>query len=310
MRTPHHRLVLGAPGAITWDSVDADGDPHQLGTAPTITAIDQDGTTVIASTSMVVAGDASEGRWTHPVAAAAVAALGEWTVTVTAAGVGHALVVDVAPARLLTMRELINYEPSIDATPDVQRRELLAAELDCEEICGRAFVPRWRRDILDGTGTDVIELERGDVRTIHSLTVDGVAWPVTSSDIVVEGDVIRHRHQIFPRDVGNIVVTYTAGWDAPPPTLKRALARAVRSGIYQGHSVVPDGAASYTADGTTFTMRDVGSMETGIGWVDAIYERYSARGRADDGDPGSGAYAAAYARIDVDPGGRLFSHRR
>lgn len=311
MRTPHHRLVLGAPGAITWDSVDADGDPHELAAAPTITAVDHDGTETIASATMVADGDAAEGRWKHDIAAADIDALGEWTVTITAAGVDHTLIVDIAPARLLTMRELIDYEPSITASQAAQRRELLAAELDCEHICGRAFVPRWRRDVLDGAGVDVIELERGDVHAVHSLTVDGVAWPVTSSHIVIEGDVIRHRHRVFPIGVGNIVVTYTAGWDAPPPTLKRAIARAVRSGLYQGRTVVPDGASSYTADGATYTVRDVAPLETGIGWVDAIYARYSARKTTgDDGQGNSGVFAAAWARIDVDPGGRLFSARR
>lgn len=311
MRTPHHRLVLGAPGSITWAAVDADGDPIQLGAAPTIAAVDHNGSEVIASTAMTADGDAAEGRWKHELDAGDIAALGEWTVTVTAAAVSHTLIVDVAPARLLTMRELIDYEPSITASQAAQRRELLAAELDCEHICGRAFVPRWRRDVLDGAGLDVIELDLGDVHTIHTLTVDGVSWPVTSSDIVVEGDVIRHRHRVFPTGVGNIVVTYTAGWDAPPPTLKRAIARAVRSGLYQGRTVVPDGASSYTADGTTYTIRDVAPLETGIGWVDSIYARYSARKTiGDDGQGESGAYAAAWARIDVDPGGRLFSSRR
>jgi hypothetical protein len=303
---------LGAPGTIRWSAVDADGEPVELEAAPTIAAVDHDGTETIESTAMVAAGDAAEGRWEHGIAAADIAALGEWTATITADGVAHILIVDVAPARLLTMRELIDYEPSITASEAAQRRELLAAELDCEHICGRAFVPRWRRDVLDGAGVDVIELERGDVHAIHSLTVDGTAWPVTSSDIVVEGDVIRHRQRVFPTGVGNIVVTYTAGWDAPPPTLKRAIARAVRSGLYQGRTVVPDGASSYTADGTTYTIRDVAPLETGIGWVDSIYARYSARKTTGDGsDSGdSGAFSAAWARIDVDPGGRLFSARR
>jgi hypothetical protein len=308
--TPRQRLVRGTTGRLRFDVVDADGEARTPGAPPTLAAVDADGVEVIASAPMTADTAAGPGVYYRDVTAAQAAELGVWVVTVTVDGAAHTFPADVAPARLLTIRELLDHEPGIDHEPDRTRAALLGAELEAEDICGRSFVPRWRRVIVDGSGSSVLELPDVDVRSLLGLDVDGAAWDTTA--VVLERDTLRHRSRSFPLGVGNVVVTYLAGLDEPSPDIRRAIARRVRSRLYESTPAHPDRAASVTADGTTWALRDPDPLETGIGWVDAIYARHSARRSIAGGAGDGGGLAPAHGRIDVDlaAGSSLFHRRR
>lgn len=308
--TPRQRLVRGTPGRLRFDVVDADGEARTPTSPPTLAAVDADGVTVVASAPMTADDAAGAGAYYLDIAGSTVDELGLWVVTVTVEGAAHTFPADVAPARLLTVRELLDHEPGIDHDPDRTRSALLGAELEAEDICGRSFVPRWRRTVVDGSGTGVLALGDVDVRELLGLVVDGVEWD--TADVVLERDNVRHRSRGFPRGVGNVVVTYLAGLDEPPPDIRRAVARRVRSRLYESVPAHPDRAASVTTDGTTWSLRNPDPLETGIGWVDAIYARHSARRSITDGTGDAGGLAPAHARIDVDPGAdaSLFHRRR
>lgn len=306
---PRYRLVCGAPGRLRFDVVDADGEARTPDAPPTLTAVDADGVTVVASAPMTADSAAGPGAYYLDVTAAQAATLGVWSVTVTVDGAAHTYGADVALARLITIRELLELEPAIEHDPDRTRLALLGAELEAEDICGRSFVPRWHRVTVDGSGSSVLGLPLVDLRDVLGLTVDGTAWPL--DDVVVERDTIRHRSRSFPMGVGNVVATVLAGWDEPTPAIRRAVARRVRSFLYESTPAHPERASSVTADGTTWALRNPDPLETGIGWVDAIYARHSAR-RSVTADAAGGGLAPAHSRIDVDPGhdSQLFHRRR
>jgi hypothetical protein len=66
----------------------------------------------------------------------------------------------------------------------------------------------------DGKGTRTIRVEQRPIRDITSVEVDGVA--LDASVLSVRKSLIRRKDDVFPRGLGNVVVTYSHGWDVIP----------------------------------------------------------------------------------------------
>lgn len=175
----------------------------------------------------------------------------------------------------------------------------LEVEDECEYICDRAFVPRYTRVVLNGTGADYLILPRGDIRTVRSVHVLDVAGSSSSTAFTADelaalvwqpgtpldgGDPMIRRGDAgwFAPGRGNVVVEFEYGLDQPPADLQRATIRRLRSRLTTEASGIPDRATSFSVtNGGTYQLANPGPYSTGIPDVDAVYQRYSARSIGD-----------------------------
>jgi hypothetical protein len=170
----------------------------------------------------------------------------------------------------------------------------LEVEAECEHICDRAFVPRYDRVVLDGTGTSEILLSLSDpdrsvaeVRAIRSVSmaaapdgtfVDFTGAQLLALDATADGTLVRTSGDVFTEGRGNVVVELEYGRDRPPPDLVRQALVRLRTVLNIPKSGVPDRASSFTlTDGGTFRLDMPGPFKTGVPTVDAAYARYSRR---------------------------------
>lgn len=140
-----------------------------------------------------------------------------------------------------------------------------------ERFCGRRFVPRYARDILDGTGTDTIWLRHGDVQRIISVTEDGTTLDTSGWKITSDGRVWRSSGTFSTATPANIVVTYEAGCKYVPADIKRAFGIYVRYLLLEGNTRLPDRTLAYNADGVYVQMAQAGfNRPTGLPEVDSV----------------------------------------
>jgi hypothetical protein len=213
-------------------------------------------------------------------------------VTWTATSIGGAVVtaadyIEIAGGYLFGLTEARALDPPLNsvtyptATLAARRIEV---EQECERICRQAFVPRFYRETLNGTGTDRLGLKWMMLRRLRAVTVSGVAW--TSPDVTAvppadNGIARRPAGAIWPEGVGNIVVEYEHGWDYPPEEIRTAAMKRLRSRLTPTSSGVPDRAVSWSAqDGGTYRISLPGKQTTGVADVDGVYERYTRLPRA------------------------------
>jgi len=191
-------------------------------------------------------------------------------------------------------------------------------EVECEQICDQAWVVRYRRVILDGTGTwDLVVPDGGDdVRggillrgvctirrvsvapTIANTFVDLTANQLAAVAVTGAGALRRTDGNVWTEGVQNIVVEYEYGNDAPPADLKSKAMIRFRQLLNLTKSGVPERAQSYTVDsGGTYRLSQPGAYETGSPEVDAAYWRYSRRqsGNGTDGKPVPYGVTMSYA---------------
>lgn len=116
-----------------------------------------------------------------------------------------------------------------DATkyPDADVRETRNRITDMfEQVCGCSFVPRYARDVLDGTNTDTIGVWNRRVNRVIAASVDGVA--LTSNELAnticrSSGWIVRKTGGIWQWGWGgrNVIISYEHGWATVPSDIQR-----------------------------------------------------------------------------------------
>lgn len=213
-------------------------------------------------------------------------------VTWTATSIGGAVVqaadyVEVVGAYLFGIAEARAQDPSLTSTatyPTVMLEDKrLEVEEECEKICRQAFVPRFYRETLSGTGTDRLGLKWMMLRRLRSVTVSGVAWSnpdVTAVPAAENGIARRPGGAVWPEGVGNIVVEYEHGWDSPPQRVSAAAMLHLRYLANQPRSGMSDRVSSYTNESGTYHVPQADECHTGYPDVDSVYSRYTRKQRA------------------------------
>lgn len=233
-----------------------------------------------------------------------------WTATVAGVSVVEVDDVEIVGGVFFTLAEGRASDASLADTTKYTTADLTAAwlevEQECEQICDRAFVPRYRRAVLDGSGgthlmladPEWLSMQRsvGDVRTIRSVKVapraDETFVALTASQLAAvqvsaDGQLRRVDGGIFTEGVANVVVEYEYGLSRPPTDLKRVCMTRLRSRLNLARSAIPDRATSFTmGEGGTFRLDLPGAFKVGIPDVDAVYSRYSRRSGAGTGTTG------------------------
>jgi len=220
------------------------------------------------------------------------ATLDTLVVTWTATSIGGAVVqavdvVEVVGGFLFGVAEARAADPSLTSAVTYPTAMLedkrLEVEEECERICRQAFVPRFYRETLSGTGTDRLGLKWMMLRRLRAVTVSGVAWSspdVTAVPPAENGIARRPGGAVWPEGVGNIVVEYEHGWDNPPQRVSAAGMLHLRYLVNQPRSGMSDRVTSYTNGAGTFQTGPADLTRTGYPDVDSVYQRYTRQQRA------------------------------
>lgn len=221
-----------------------------------------------------------------------------WTATIAGQATEQSTYAEIVGGFLFSLQQGRDSDDVLADTDRYPTADLVNArlevEVECETICDRAFVPRYDRVVLDGTGTSEVLLRHSDparsvadVRTVRSVrmadSVDGTFVAFTAGQladlaVTADGTLVRTGGDVFTEGRANLIVEFEYGLDRPPADLIRAALTRLRTQLNVNKTGVPDRASSFTVvDGGTFRLDMPGAFKTGIPTVDAAYARYSRR---------------------------------
>lgn len=268
-------------------------------TTVTVTVVDANGTAVASGNAT----SAGAGQYTFALAGQPLTMLltVTWSATIAGSSVTETSYAEVVGGFFFSLVEGRASDSTLADTGKFPTADLsakrLEVEVECEEICDRAFVPRYRRTVLGGSGSSELMLAGvNEIRSIRSVKVASqigetftALTPGQLAKLAVTPDrvLLRTDGDIWPEGRSNVIVELEYGLDAPPPDLKRASLTRLRSRLNAARSGVPERALSYTTDvGGTYRLSVPDAYTTGLPDVDAAYERYSLRsgvGSSEDG---------------------------
>ncbi len=265
---------------------------------PTFSVADANGTVVTSGNATVVG--AGSGQVTAPLAAQAALKRGTvtWVATVDGASTTEYTHFEIVSGFFFTLKQGRESDSSLSSAAKYPTDDLkikrVEVEQECENICDRAFVPRYERIVLDGTGTSQITLRHSDpfrsvadIRTIRRISVapdmdetfvDYTAGQLAQVSWSVDGVLTRTDGSVFTAGMRNVVVEYEYGLDLPPSDLVQASLTRLRSRLNLNKSAIPDRATSYSlGEMGVYRIDQPGAYKVGLPEVDAVYSRYSRR---------------------------------
>jgi hypothetical protein len=125
-------------------------------------------------------------------------------------------------------------QPAADATkyPDAIVADYRTrAEEAIEAICSVAFVPRYRRETVDGDGTSRLRVSKTKVRAVRSVATSTgspsqAPYVYTTTDLAnvtpASGGNGVYSSARWPYGTANVTVGYEHGYDRPPRRISQA----------------------------------------------------------------------------------------
>lgn len=275
-----------------------DEDPTDSSTTVTYAVVDATGAAVVDGDAVLDEAGTGTYSFVLPAQAALAALTVTWTGTVAGSATVQTTGAEIVGGTFFTLAQGRNSDAALADVEDYTLDDLAAARLEveyeCEHICDRAFVPRYDRVVLDGSGGRELLLKlsmpdrsAAEVRTIRSVSMadspDGTFTAFTAGEladlaVTADGTLVRTGGDAFTEGRRNVVVELEYGLDRPPPDLVRQALVRFRTALNTHRSGVPDRASSFTmAEGGTFRLDMPGPFKTGVPTVDAAYARYSRR---------------------------------
>lgn len=283
------RILRGVAATLSWQNVDSDGTAAAPAGAVTVRVQQADGTDLLA------AGTATDGTTSDPrtvdLTAAQTATLDLLTVTWSDAGDSstHTTYVEIVGGYYFSVDDARSADASLVDGGKYTADDIVAARREVEDefetICGVAFVPRYRRVTLSGTGSTRLLLDDPVIRTVRSVRSysdwGAASYTELSTDELADiqyDDVGVLTGATWVYGTRNLVVEYEHGYDRPPAEIKRAAITRLRARLNMARSGIPDRATSFvSSDGGTFRLDTPGMYKTGQPEVDAVLARYSLR---------------------------------
>jgi hypothetical protein len=207
----------------------------------------------------------------------------DWSGTVAGAAVTVRDYVEVAGGFLFGLGEARRKSPALDPvkylTADLAAVRV-EVEVECERMCGVAWVPRFKRVAVDVNGcTTQLLTPHTQLRALRAVTVNGTAWTVgqVAAVLVSESGVLTlPAGNVWPVGAAGrsrVVLEYEHGFDYPPEEIRTAAMVRLRSKLGQFDTSVPYRAISFTSgEGGTYRLSTPSRDRTGIPSVDAVYE--------------------------------------
>jgi hypothetical protein len=277
------RILQNVPASLSVTLVDSDGSPRAAVGDVSVEVKRADGTVLVAETAAIAG--TGVGAFTAPLTAAQASSLDELSATWTEVGGGiYQTTVDIVGGYYFSIDEARRAAPNFtdkqkypDALVLKVRQEV---EEECERICNRAFVPRFRRLSMLGNGCERLMLPNVDLRAVKALTIDGATVAPSALSVQTFGEVryINGGRFGWLRPTGRgLEVSYEYGLDSPPADLRRAALIRFASRLSLSKTGVPDRAEFQIVDGRAFTLTTPGvrGSHTGIREVDEVYDAYA-----------------------------------
>lgn len=288
MTTDQRVLVHTAANlSVTWQVDGVPTDPD--GQATTVGITRADGTVLAAPGTPTT----RTGPGAYRYALAPQTELDELTVTWagTFSGVAQQITsrVEIIGAHLFTVAQARAFAPKGRATladaatyPDadiIAVRDQLLDDFQRDDVCGVAFVPRYARVRLDGTGTDRLLLPHLRVQRVLavSVTLPGAATETLTGDDwrLGEHDVLERATGVWPSGRRTVTVAYVHGWERCPAPVRQAALRVAFSQLVG--SSVDDRVTNFSDEDGTYTLATAGRgafQPYGIPLADAALRRY------------------------------------
>lgn len=286
------RILVNTAATLTSYKLDQYGEPANPGTT-TVTVTRADGTVVATAAATT---EASDYALSYALSAGNNSQLDWLTATWTDTGDStswttyHEVVggfyFSLAAARDAddAFRDNVAYS---DAFLRAMRDEV-EREFESPQACGRAFVPRYMRERLEGDGDeDDLVLGMPDLRRVLSVTAiatDGSTWQPFTQTVI---DAIPPSLDGIACVEGYawpdcpLIVEYEYGMDRPPADLTRAILRRLRYLSAQPNSGIPDRATTFSTGGQggTYGLAVEGraGFITALPDVDLLIKRYRVR---------------------------------
>ena len=291
--------VLKTSAATLAHTFEVGEEPTDSTTTVTVAVTDANGTAVTSGDATSAGEDT--GTYTFPLPGqASLARLSvAWSATIAGSAVVQTDVVEIVGGYFFTLTQGRGSDSSLTDPAKYPTADLTLkrseVEEECEAICDRAFVRRYARVLLDGTGESDLILKHPDpersiahVRSIRSVKmapradetfVAFDAGELAALQVSDDGTLRRVDGVPFTRGYGNVVVEFEYGLDGPPAELVQACLTRFRSRLNLNKTAIPDRATSFTvAEGLGSYRLDMpGAWKTGLPMVDAVYARYSRR---------------------------------
>jgi hypothetical protein len=284
------QILAGAAATLTASFRDQDGDLADPAGTVTVGIVNANGSTVVAAGTATT--NAGTGLRTVALPAASNLVPQLLTCSWTNGTVTLTTTVEVVGGYYASTKQVRDSDDVLADTRKYPAATLVAArrsvEVEFEDYCRAAFVPRYRRVRLDGSGDTEQLLPDPYVRAVRSVRIydtDGNYTAFTAPELAAievndSGIIYRTDGDTFDRGEQNVVVEYEHGLDQPPADLADAFMMRLRDVVNRAHRGVPDRASTFTSDvGGTYSLLVAGrgGSITGIPDVDVALRRHSRR---------------------------------
>lgn len=310
LSVPDQRILRGVSATLQVTMLDQYGSAADAAGAVTVHATRGDGTDVLAAGT--AATRTATGVYTTPLTAAQAANLDLLTAVWTDAGDNSTTttLVEIAGGFYFSVTDVRAFDAGLTASkyPDaIVLAKRQQVEDECEWICDVAFVPRYRRVALNGSGESTLNLPDNMIRAVRSVRTytdpttytSFTAAQLAALDITDQTGIIQRTElgAYFVEGRGNLVIEYEHGYDRPTSDLREATLYRMRNVLNRPTSGVPDTAQQVsTPEGESYRLDSPSTYKTGIPNVDGTYARYSMRERA-----GTDAPVPASRPLNFDP---------
>lgn len=278
------RILVGTAAPLTSYKRGSDGEPANPGTT-TVTVTRADGEVVATAAATTESGTTNQLSFTlTPTQNNQL----DWLTAVwtDADGSSWTTYHEVVGGFYFSRNQAIGEDPKF---AEYTSEQLLAArtkverELESEQMCNRAFVPRYRRVRVRSKGRCHLILPDADIRSVRSVTA---YYTATSSEAFAASDLAELHYTesgVMTRVDGvdwpcaDLIFEYEYGWNQPPDDLMAAILRRTRWTLGRPSSGVPERATSFSVDnGGSYSLAQPGRNDwlTADPDVDFLVRRY------------------------------------
>lgn len=274
------RILRDTQATVYVTLTGADGAAADATGTPTVAAVrDSDGTTAASGNAVDATGT---GVYSFTFTPAQIPEVDLLTVTWTATIGGAAsqlfrTQVEIVGGWLCSLEAIQASLPS-SVTPTATQLQAARkwAEDWLEQACGVAFRPRYRRETLDGNGTDLV-VGQPSVTSVISASVGGTA--LTGSEISalsIDSLGILYSSAGWTEGRQNVAVAYIHGFSEPPSPVVRAAVKLARYYLLEDPTNYEERATSITTEDATYSFVTAGvrGARTSIPEVNQVIDEY------------------------------------
>lgn len=284
------QILTGSAATITGRFYDQDGDLADPAGTVTVGITDEAGATVVAAGAATT--NAATGVRTYALAATATTQPTVLIATWTNGTVSTTTRVEVVGGFYASVRQIRDSDAVLDDPRKYSAAQIVTArrsvEREFEDFTRVAFVPRYRRIRMDGSGNQSLVLPDAELRSVRSVReydIDNGYIAYTQAEVASipadpAGIAVRTDRDVFEFGRSNVVIEYVHGYDRPPADVLEAFYLRVRDILNRQNRGVPDRATTFTSEvGGTYSLLVAGrgGSITGIPDVDVVLKRYSRR---------------------------------